>query len=164
MAMAEELSIKPDDFVIDLQWPPAPDAGGNEVLDASIARFDMKAGASSLTSFLTDAGSKSSFLTVPAYYLVEWLAQNWWSFLYEPRKGGGTESEIEFRSRHWFGAPRNGIALPDVMFSPTGETIEITSRQTYLRFAQLSFVEATTSIVRTEDVRTQFANFISSTL
>src|SRR5438552_11821241 len=125
MAMAEELSLKPDEFVINMEWPAAPEAGGNELLDASIARVEMRSGPSCLTSFLMDAGPKNTALTIPTYYLVEWLTQNWWSFLYEPRKGGDSETEAEFRSRHWLGTPRNGIALPDVTFSPTGETVEI---------------------------------------
>jgi hypothetical protein len=162
--MAEELSLKPDDFVVDLQWPAASEAGGNAILDASIARFEMKSGSCCLTSFLMDAGPKSTALTVPAYYLVEWLTQNWWSFLYEPRKGGDSDTEADFRRRHWFGMPRNGIALPDVMFSPTGDTIEITAHSVYLRFAQLSFTEDCASIVRTDEVRTQFQAFISAVL
>lgn len=35
MAMAEEFSIEPDTFSVDIQWPPAPQAGGNVLLDAS---------------------------------------------------------------------------------------------------------------------------------
>ena len=41
MAMAEELSIASDEFVVDVQWPAAPEAGGNDLLDASIARFEI---------------------------------------------------------------------------------------------------------------------------
>lgn len=164
MAMAEELSIEPDTFSVDIQWPPAPEAGGNELLDSSLTRFEMKAGASSLTSFLADDGSKNTHLTVATYYLVEWLAQNWWSFLYEPRKDDRSDADSEFRSRHWFGIPRNGFALPDVMFVPSGETLEVIARQTYLRFARLSFTEATHSIVKTDEVRAQLATFIEAVL
>jgi hypothetical protein len=106
MAMAEKLSIEPDTFTVDVQWPSEPE------------------------------------LTVPAYYLVEWFAQNWWSFLYEPRKDDRSDADSEFRSRHWMGIPRNGFALPDLMFAPSGETMEVISRQAYLRFAHLSFTEA----------------------
>ena len=48
MAMAEELSLEPDTFSVDVHWPAAPEAGGNELLDASIARFEIKAGATVL--------------------------------------------------------------------------------------------------------------------
>lgn len=164
MAMAEKLSIGSDTFVVDVQWPPAPEAGGSNALDSSLVRFEIKAGSSALTSFLTDDGLKNTYLTVPAYYLVEWLAQNWWSFLYEPRKDDRSDADSEFRSRHWMGIPRNGFALPDLMFAPSGETMEIISRQTYLRFARLSFTEANNAIVRTEDVRVQFSNFIEGVL
>lgn len=164
MAMAEATSIEPDKFEFTLQWPASPEAGGNPVLDASLSRFEIKAGPICLTSYLRDDGSKNSFLTVPAYYLVEWLAQNWWAFLYEPRKDDRDGAAVEFRSRHWLGFPRNGFALPDAMFSPSGDTIEITARQTYLRFAQLSFTEQGTSVVSTHAVREQFFGFISAVL
>lgn len=164
MAMAEKLSIEPDTFTVDVLWPSAPEAGGNNVLDSSLTRFEIKAGSSALTSFLTDEGLKNTHLTVPAYYLVEWLAQNWWSFLYEPRKDDRSDADLEFRSRHWMGIPRNGFALPDLMFAPSGETMEVISRQAYLRFAHLSFTEATSAIVQTKDVRDQFSKFIEAIL
>src|SRR5580658_8207495 len=157
--MAKELSIEPDEFNVDVQWPSAPEAGGNKLLDSSVVRFEMKAGETALTAYQTDAGLKNTYLTVPAYYLVEWLSQNWWAFLYEPRKLDRSEAEVEFRSRHWMGVPRNGFALPDALFVPSGDTIEISLRQSYLRFVQLSFTEAGTSIVRTEDVRSGLEAF-----
>jgi hypothetical protein len=164
MAMAEKFSIEPDEFSVDVQWPLMPEPGGNRLLDASLARFELKAGMSALTSYLTDEGIQNSYLTVPTYYFVEWLAQNWWSFLYEPRKDDRSDADSEFRSRHWLGVARNGFALPDVMFVPSGETMEINARQTYLRFAQLSFTQEGSSIVRTEDVREELAKFIQAVL
>jgi hypothetical protein len=164
MAMAEELPLEPDEFVVDVEWPAAPEAGGNAALDASIARFEMKAGTTSLTSFQTDDGTKGTHLTIPTYYLVEWLAQNWWAFLYEPRKLDSSEAEAEFRSRHWLGVARSGFALPDAMFVPSGPTIEVVARSSYLRFAQLGFIETGTSVVRTEDVRRQLSQFIDTIL
>jgi hypothetical protein len=164
MAMAEKLSIEPDTLTVDVQWPSAPEAAGSGLLDSSLARFEIKAGSAALTSFQTDEGLKNTYLTVPAYYLVEWLAQNWWSFLYEPRKDDRSDADSEFRSRHWMGVPRNGFALPDLMFVPSGETTEIIGRQAYLRFAQLSFTETSNAIVRTKDVRDEFGNFVEAIL
>src|SRR5258708_1743972 len=164
MAMAEELSLEADKLVVDVQCASAPEAGGNERLDASLARFEMKAGNTALTAFQTDGGAKSTYLTTPTYYLIEWLAQNWWAFLYEPRKLDRSEAEAEFRSRHWFGVARNGFALPDLTFVPSGETMELTARQSYLRFAQLSFTETSSSIVRTSQVRDELAKFIQTIL
>lgn len=162
--MAEELSLGPDNFVVDLQWPSAPEAGGNPLLDSSIARFELKAGPLSLTSYQTDAGTKNSHLTIPAYHMVEWLAQNWWAFLYEPRKLDSSDAEADFRSRHWLGVARHGFALPDVMFVPSGPTIEVVARSCYLRFAQLGFSEAGTSVVRANDVRGQLSQYIDAIL
>src|SRR5260370_42660790 len=146
MAMAEELQIA-DTFSLDLQWPTNPGKGGNLLLDESVARFQMMVGDKSLTTYQTEKGDKNSYLHIPLYYLVEWLALNWWSFLYEPRKLEGESAGRDFRTRHWLGIPRNGFALPDVTFSPVGDKIEIIARPTFLRFAQLNFVEFVTSSI-----------------
>lgn len=163
MAMAEELPIA-DTFSLDLQWPSNPGKGGNLLLDQSVARLQMMVGDKSVTTYETEKGVKNPYLHVPVYYLVEWLALNWWSFLYEPRKFDREEAEHEFRSRHWIGTARNGFALPDVMFSPAGEKIEIVARSCFLRFAQLSFVESAIASVDTDIVRSEFSEFITRVL
>jgi hypothetical protein len=161
--MAEELPIA-DTFSVDLQWPANPGKGGNAILDQSLARFQILVAGKSVTSYQTENGDTNSHLTVPTYYFVEWLALNWWSFLYEPRKNDREEMEQEFRARHWLGTARNGFALPDVMFCPAGDKMEIVARSTFLRFARLNFIEALNATVATETVRSEFANFITQTL
>lgn len=163
MAMAEELSIA-ETFAVDLQWPTNPGKGGDSLLDGSLARFQILVGEKSLTEYQTEKGDKHSHLHVPTYYLVEWLAQNWWSFLYEPRKNDREDFEQDFRSRHWLGTARNGFALPDVTFSPAGEKIEIVARSAFLRFAHLNFIEALTATVATDSVRSQLSSFIEQVL
>jgi len=161
--MAEELQIV-EPFTLDLQWPANPGKGGNALLDESLARFQIAVAGKSLTAYQTEKGDKHSYLHVPAYYLVEWLAQNWWSFLYEPRKNDREDFEQDYRSRHWLGTPRNGFALPDVMFSPAGDKIEIVARSAFLRFAQLNFIEAVTATAATDAVRSEFSKFIGQVL
>jgi hypothetical protein len=163
MAMAEELSIA-ESFAVDLQWPANPGKGGDSLLDGSLARFQILVGGKSITAYQTEKGDKHSYLHVPTYYLVEWLAQNWWSFLYEPRKNDREDFEQDFRSRHWLGAPRSGIALPDVTFSPAGDKVEIVARSAFLRFAQLNFIEALTATATTDSVRSEFSKFIDQVL
>jgi hypothetical protein len=163
MAMAEELPIT-DAFSLDLQWPANPGKGGNLLLDESIARVQMMVGDKSVTTYQTEKGDKNSHLHIPVYYLVEWLALNWWSFLYEPRKFDREDAEQDFRSRHWLGTARNGFALPDVTFSPAGDKIEIVARSAYLRFAQLNFIESVFASVATDNVRSEFSSFIGRVL
>jgi hypothetical protein len=50
------------------------------------------------------------------------------------------------------------------MFIPSGPTIEVVARSCYLRFAQLGFSEAGTSIVRIDDVSMQLSRFIDAVL
>jgi hypothetical protein len=163
MAMAEELPIA-DAFSLDLQWPANPGKGGNLLLDESIARLQMMVGDKSITTYQTEKGDKNSYLSIPVYHLVEWLALNWWSFLYEPRKLDREDAEQDFRSRHWLGTARNGFALPDVTFSPAGDKIEIVARSAFLRFAQLNFIESVTASVATDNVRSEFSSFIGQVL
>lgn len=163
MAMAEELPINKE-FFLDLQWPANPGKGGNLLLDGSIARFQMLVTDKPITAYQSDSGEKSSYLTIPAYYLVEWLALNWWAFLFEPRKLDREDAEQEFRSRHWLGTVRNGFALPDAIFSPAGDKMEIVSRPAYLRFAQLNFYEAVTASISTELVRSELSSFVERIL
>jgi hypothetical protein len=163
MAMAEELPIA-ESFAVDLQWPANPGKGGDALLDESLARFQILVGGKSVTAYQTEKGDKHSHLHVPTYYLVEWLAQNWWSFLYEPRKNERDDIEQDYRSRHWLGTARNGFALPDVTFSPAGDKIEIVARPAFLRFAQLNFIEALAATAATESVRSEFSKFIEQVL
>jgi hypothetical protein len=163
MAMAEELPIA-DVFSLELEWPANSGKGGNLLLDHSIARFKMMVGDKSVTVYQTEKGDTNSHLTIPTYYLVEWIALNWWSFLYEPRKLEGEAAERDYRTRHWLGTPRNGFALPDVMFSPAGDKVEIVARSAFLRFAQLNFIESVTSSVSTDDIRSEFSAFIEQVL
>lgn len=161
--MAEELSIA-ETFAVDLQWPANPGKGGDSLLDGSLARFQILVGDKSLTAYQTEKGDNHSYLHIPVYYFVEWLAQNWWSFLYEPRKNEREDFEQDFRSRHWLGTARNGFALPDVTFSPAGEKIEIVARSAFLRFAQLNFIESLTATAMTDNVRSEFSKFIEQVL
>lgn len=163
MAMAEELSFL-EPFTIDLQWPADPGRGGHAILDASLVRFQMKVGEKALTTYQTEKGDTGSFLTIPTYYLIEWLALNWWSFLYEPRKIDDQNAERDFRSRHWFGFARNGFALPDVLFSPAGDKVEIIAKSAFLRFAGLGFTESLDTFVETTTVKREFSSFIDNVL
>jgi hypothetical protein len=163
MAMAQEFPIA-EPFAVDLQWPANPGRGGNALLDASLARFQIMVGGKSVTAYQTEKGDKHSHLHAPTYYLVEWLAQNWWSFLYEPPKNDREEAEQDYRTRHWLGTARNGFALPDVTFSPAGDKIEIVARSAFLRFAQLNFIETVAATATTELVRSEFTKFIEQVL
>jgi hypothetical protein len=161
--MAEKLSIA-HDFAVDMQWPASAGTGGNPLVDETIARLQILVGGTSVTSYQSDKGDKGDHLPLPTYYVAEWLAQNWWAFLYEPRKQERADAEADFRKRHWLAIARNGFALPDVMFAPTGEAIEISARPSYLRFARLNFMGEATALVPTAKVRTELSTFVDNVI
>jgi len=63
-------------------------------------------------------------LILPVYPLAEWIAVNWWSLLYESVTPGRTDAD-DYAYRHNLRYARNGYALPEVLFTPAGDTIQI---------------------------------------
>lgn len=66
-------------------------------------------------------------LHIPVYFLAEWIAENWWPLLYEPRKTEGSD-DVAFHSRHSLLHAQHGFALPDVQIEPLGEAIRVSCR------------------------------------
>ena len=162
--MAERVPLNLTEFAFDVEWPNEPSRGGIDVLDASVGRLAIAANDTCLTSFLSDKGDSGDRLTMPLYNVAEWLATNWWSVLFEPRKSDPTQDpadDFDFRSRHWLGMAREGFALPDLWFLPAGEKIDlVAAADVYLRYARLTFVNGATASVPLTLVREQLQKFI----
>ena len=84
--MAEKLALNESEFAFDAEWPQDAARGGIDLLDASVGRLSISANGTNLTTFLSDKGDNGDQLTMPLYGIAEWLAANWWSLLFEPRK------------------------------------------------------------------------------
>jgi len=63
-------------------------------------------------------------LHIPAYFLAEWMAENWWALLFEPRKSEDRD-DVLFHSRHSIIHAQHGFALPDVQFEPFGDSVQV---------------------------------------
>lgn len=75
-------------FEISTSWlPPASDLQMSETA-ATMCRLAIELDRKVLTEFRDDAGAKSKHLEIPAYYVAEWIAENWWPLLWEPRLAG----------------------------------------------------------------------------
>jgi hypothetical protein len=149
---------------MNVEWTAAaahPD--GERKIDQSLGRLEVNLLDTPITSFKSDKGDVGTRVEIPLYYLAEWLTANWWPLLCEPKK---TESDADqaFQARHWLGTARNGFALPDVWIIPTGDQVEITARDTYLRFARLSFTENLTAVVSRAELCSAFSQFVSEVL
>jgi hypothetical protein len=162
--MAEKFPLDDTEFAFDAEWPQEAARGGVDLLDASVGRLSISANGTNLTTFLSDKGDNGDQLTMPLYNVAEWLASNWWSLLFEPRKSDPTDDpadDFEFRSRHWLGMARQGFALPDLWFLPAGDKIDlIAAGDVYLRFARLTFVNSAAESLPLELVWERLHQFV----
>lgn len=152
----------PSGFSIDARWID------NEIdvaraHDRTLARLSISAASSVLTSYKSDKGDVGDEVEIPAYPLAEWLASNWWSLLFEPRKGDWEDND-SFKTRHWLGTARAGFALPDVWIVPTGDRVEIVSRDTYLRHARLTFTADFRGEVLRSELESGLRTFMQSVM
>jgi hypothetical protein len=160
--MAEKHTIDAE-IALDVGWPPIAPEGGDRSRTTSIGRFSLRLIDQTLTNYKSDKGDVGSHLEIPTYDLVEWMASNWWSLLFEPPKSDVGETS-DYLNRHWLGTARSGFALPDVMFIPAGDRIEVVAKECYLRFARLTFLEEADERVDRESVRSAFSSFIENVL
>ncbi|MFD9897498.1 hypothetical protein [Mesorhizobium sp. NPDC059025] len=157
--MADEFEIKSGDLSINFKWIDSATTT-SAALDATLARLSIGLRDTFATNYKSDKGDVGDKVEIPIYSLAEWIVSNWWALLFEPRKNEG-EDEDGYMSRHWLGSARAGFALPDLWLVPTGDQIEFSSRQAYLRFARLTFTEQTTCEVPRDSVRQVFGQLVS---
>ena len=161
--MAKEIQELARGFDISVEWPAIPVSGGDRALDASVGRLKIEVGGVAATAYRSDKGDTGATVEIPLYDLVEWLASNWWSILFEPKKSEDSEIDTDFRFRHWLGSARKGLALPSVWFLPAGDDIEIDCEEAYLRFSRLTFTERAATIIPRRDFRTTLKDFVNRT-
>ena len=101
---------------------------------------------------------------VPLYHLAEWVAENWWSLLFEPQKNEDSEAENAFRERHWLGTARRGFALPDVWLNPVGDAVSVVANPCNLRQAGVHFLEEYSALVPLDQVRSVLTHFVDATV
>lgn len=157
--MADELEIARGDLAMSLKW--VENAPTGDVRDRTLARFSMRLKNGFATAYRSDKGDVGDKVELPAYGIAEWLVRNWWALLFEPRKSDSDEDD-GFTSRHWLGSARSGFALPDLWIVPTGDHIEFSAKESYLRFSRLTFSETSPCEIPRADVRNVFAGFVSA--
>jgi hypothetical protein len=94
------------------------------------------------------------------YHLAEWIALNWWSLLFEPKKTDDAEQDFDFRSRHWIGVARHGFALPDAWIIPAGDKIEFSAFARRLPSTRLFFSETARAAISPEEMKSALTGFV----
>jgi hypothetical protein len=158
-------------FKLNATW--ANNANAKSELDATLASLALLLGEKNLTAYRTSEGRSHTTLRIPTYYIAEWIAENWWPLLYEPRKGKDDEADPvaetendseEFLGRHSLLTAQHGFALPAVLFVPMGKAVRISTAPRTDEYADAEFRTRGFGSVETTEVVTAFERFISGNL
>lgn len=135
---------------------------------ASRAAVKITLGATNLTQFaeLDDRRIESDHLDIPTYYLAEWLAENWWALLHEPRKSEDNEEDgPDFLSRHSFLYAQQGYSLPNIKIVSNGRrAISVSAVARNVPLADVRFLKAASLMLPPASVAEELKRFISQTV
>src|SRR5215475_8994276 len=94
-----------------------------------------------ITRFKDDYSREiSQHVEVPAYFIAEWVAENWWPLFWEPRKSEDDEPDPEFMSRHSLLAAQHGFALPKLLLLPIGRSMQLSAASRNVSLADVRFL------------------------
>jgi hypothetical protein len=146
-------------FEISRTWLPKK---GESELDVTMAQLKLTVGGKNVTEFVEDYGDRCDHLEIPAYFLAEWIAENWWPLLWEPRKSEELSDDAEFLARHSMLAAQHGFVLPKVTFVPTGKTINISANAREVPHADVKFRFSAHASPLREDAEKELRKFVDA--
>jgi hypothetical protein len=145
-------------FSITCSWLPSR---GESELDRTLSKIFMTVGSRVVTEYKSEHWPKSEHLEIPAYYLAEWIAENWWPLLWEPRKNEDVGDDQDFLDRHCILAAQHGFALPKVLVVPHGRSINVSARARDVPLAgDVRFLHGETVILPREDIESELKKFV----
>jgi hypothetical protein len=145
------------DFKISAEW--VPQEGRNEA-DATLSNLLIEVNDRVVSEFVTAKGQVSKKLQVPAYYLAEWIAENWWSLLWEPRKSEDEGDDSAFLSRHSLLTAQHGYALPKIAIVALGKSLGVTASPRDVPLADVRFRQGAQVVCAREVVEKQLRDFV----
>ena len=137
---------------------------GSSELEASFCQLSITVDDVNVSEFLDENKARYDHLEIPAYFLAEWIAENWWPLLWEPRKSEDAPEEADFIARHSILAAQHGFALPRVQFIPMGQSIHISAKPRFAALAEARFRNAATAVTLRDDVEREFRRFVEATI
>jgi hypothetical protein len=147
-------------FKIKSHWANQPKHHVGDELEASLCNLSMFLDEKNVTRYETTNAKEFDSLRIPAYYIAEWIAENWWALLFEPRKGDDAD-DSDYLSRHSLLTAQHGFALPSVLFVPTGRALHIHVTPRRAQFADAEFRARAFGEVSRDDISTGLDKFVS---
>ncbi len=158
-------------FKLGCNWLDRSPGSSRDELDATLAAFRIIVGDQNVTAYveLTDDQRNRATeqavekLHIPTYFVAEWIAENWWSLLYEPKKTDiehDAQYDPRYEARHALTTAKHGFALPDVHIEPSGSAIIIGCRASEDSLAGVKFKNSGTAVMSRKAVRMVLRDFV----
>lgn len=143
------------------KWLDTKDAAADE-LAATLAHLQIFIGKSNITQHKPPAAGAHD-LQIPVYYLAEWIAENWWVLLFEPRKHE-QDDDPDFITRHSLVAAQHGFPLPALSIIPFGRSIGLSCVPRRAPFANVQFTVDAFGDAPRNEVQDALAVFVADTV
>jgi hypothetical protein len=144
-------------FIIKRAWLPRK--GGSEA-EVTMSRLQFFLGDKNVSEY-RGSHEDGDCLEIPAYFIAEWIAENWWPLLWEPRKSEDGD-DTDFLARHSLLTAQHGFALPKILIIPAGKAISITANARDVQFADIRFLKGASAWLPRRDVETELRRFVQA--
>lgn len=151
-------------FAINARWPARTEEP-RDPTDATFCDLRISVGNENVTSYFLANGATEDHLAIPAYYLAEWVAENWWALLWEPRKSEDTQNEdSDFWLRHSILATQHGFVLPNLSITPTGDKVSVYAAARKTEHADATFPRNIEALVERDLVKEELYKLVEGTV
>jgi hypothetical protein len=123
-------------FTIKQKWI---EPGTDEEIGATLSNLQISIGKRILTEHKTQGEKPEFALEIPTYFLAEWIAENWWVLLHEPRKDDDSD-DTQYYARHSIVSAQGGFPLPSLSIVPLGRGLHLNCSQRSAPFADARFL------------------------
>jgi hypothetical protein len=135
---------------------------GPTEIDATMCRLKILVNGQNVTEYAGEYEDHSDHLEIPAYFLAEWMAENWWALLWEPRKNEDIEDKPDFLARHSILTAQHGFALPKVLIVPNDKNVYVSAKARDVPFADIRFRKGATVLLPRANVESELRRFVTA--
>ncbi len=133
-----------------------------DALDATFANLRLLVGGENVTTYLDEETRvESDHIEQPMLDVAAWIADNWWSLLWEPEKSEDAKDSDDYRFRHHLTAAEHGFALPNLRFIPTGDDVRLLAQPRQARYASARFARKADCLTPRGNVETALRAFMN---
>jgi hypothetical protein len=158
-------------FEIEPRWR-SPQASSWPEINTTLCEFRVEVNGENVTAYVTDDGVLEDAPEIPAYYVAEWIAENWWPLLWEPRKlelwearsAEDARDDQDFLSRHSILTAEHGFALPSLLIVSGGDKVWVSVRPRQALYAEARFTRSADAWVERSEIEGSLKRFVDGTV